>query len=167
MTFEHLQKLIGMMFVPTATGDVAERYDAVDAGQLSPLVQAYVGDAWFHLFVRTRLLAYEQAHVQALSEFSTQIVSAVWQSHALHEIAGQLTDDERGIVRRGCNAKSRTPRSATPTEYHNSTGLEALLGTLYLTGQHRRLQELSEAAFQAIARNMMKEKKAGVSLAEG
>ena len=40
-------------------------------------------------------------------------------------------------------------------EYHISTGFEALLGTLYLTGKFDRLQDVAEAAFQAIVRQMM------------
>jgi ribonuclease-3 family protein len=41
-------------------------------------------------------------------------------------------------------------------EYHISTGFEALLGTLYLKNEKDRLRELSEAAFQAIAKEMAK-----------
>ena len=65
-----------------------------------------------------------------------------------------LTEEEQEIFRRGRNAQSRTPRTASVQEYHISTGFEALLGTLYLNNETERLQELSEAAFQAIVGEM-------------
>ena len=66
MTFDHLQKLVAMMFVPDGTGGAQQRYTSVDVKTLNPLVAAYVGDAYFSLFVRGRLLSYEQAKVQVL-----------------------------------------------------------------------------------------------------
>ena len=134
-----------------------QRYDHVDVKQLNPLVLAYVGDAYFHLFVRTRLLSYEQAKVQALHSFSAQIVSAVWQAKAYQGIEERLTEEEKGIYRRGRNAKSHAPRSASVAEYHASTGFEALLGSLYLSEQNERLYEIAEASFQIISEMMMKE----------
>lgn len=161
MKFEHFQRLVDMMFQPDGADGILQRYDAVDVKQLNPLVLAYVGDAYFHLFVRTRLLSYEQAKVQALHSFSMQIVSAVWQSRAYKGIETLLTEEEKAIYRRGRNAKSHAPRSASVAEYHSSTGFEALLGSLYLAEQNERLYELAEASFQVISKAMMdiKEKK--------
>ena len=157
MKFDHFKMLVDMMFQPDGAGGVRQKYDAVDAKQLNPLVLAYVGDAYFHLFVRTRLLSYEQGKVQALHSFSAQIVSAVWQCRAYQGIEEMLTEEEKGIYRRGRNAKSHAPRSASVAEYHASTGFEALLGSLYLTEQHERLYEIAEAAFKIISRAMMQE----------
>ena len=53
----------------------------------------------------------------------------------------QLTEEEKTIVRRGRNAKSGMGRGDV-VEYRYSTGLEALIGYLYLTGQRQRLAEL-------------------------
>lgn len=157
MKFDHFKLLVDMMFQPDGQGGVSQKYDAVDVSQLNPLVLAYVGDAYFHLFVRTRLLSYEQAKVQALHSFSAQIVSAAWQCKAYQGIEDMLTEKERGIYRRGRNAKSHAPRSASVAEYHASTGFEALLGSLYLTEQNERLYEIAEAAFQVISKAMMQE----------
>ena len=76
MKFDHFKMLVDVMFQPDGAGGVRQKYEAVDVKQLNPLVLAYVGDAYFHLFVRTRLLSYEQGKVQALHSFSAQIVSA-------------------------------------------------------------------------------------------
>ena len=150
MKFDHFKMLVDMMFVPDGNGGLLQRYDSVDAKTLHPLVLAYIGDAWFHLFVRGRLLSYEQAKVQALDQFSSQIVSAVWQAKAWHGIKDMLTEEEQAVFRRGRNAKSHAPRSA-------STGLEARLGTVYLQEKYERLYDVAEAAFQVISREMMEE----------
>ena len=157
MKFDHFKMLVDMMFQPDGEGGIMQRYDHVDVKQLNPLVLAYVGDAYFHLFIRTRLLSYEQAKVQALHSFSAQIVSAVWQAKAYQGIEERLTEREKAVFRRGRNAKSHAPRSASVAEYHASTGFEALLGTLYLEEDYDRLYELAEASFQVISQAMMEE----------
>ena len=157
MKFDHFKMLVEMMFQPDGAGGVLQRYDDVDVRQLNPLVLAYVGDAYFHLYVRTRLLSYEQAKVQALHSFSAQMVSAVWQAKAYQKIEYKLTEEEKAIFRRGRNAKSHAPRSSTVAEYHASTGFEALLGSLYLSEQNERLYEIAEMSFQVISQAMMQE----------
>ena len=157
MTFEHLKKLVDMMFVPDGSGGVLQRYDKIDPKTLNPLVLAYIGDAYFHLFIRGRILSYEQNKVQVLNQFSAQIVSAVWQDKAYRAIEPMLTEEEKAIYKRGRNAKSHAPRSATVAQYHSSTGFEALLGSLYLQEKNDRLYEIAEAAFQVISKAMMNE----------
>ena len=157
MTFEHLKKLVDMMFVPDGSGGVIQRYDKIDPKTLNPLVLAYIGDAYFHLFIRGRILSYEQNKVQVLNQFSAQIVSAVWQDKAYRAIEPMLTEEEKAIYKRGRNAKSHAPRSATVAQYHSSTGFEALLGSLYLQEKNDRLYEIAEASFQVISKAMMNE----------
>ena len=157
MKFEHFKRLVDMMFQPDGADGIKQRYASVDVRQLNPLVLAYVGDAYFHLYVRTRLLSYEQSKVQALPSFSAQIVSAVWQAKAYKGIEGMLNENEKAIYRRGRNAKSHAPRSSSVAEYHASTGFEALLGSLYLSEQEERLYEIAEAAFKVISKAMMQD----------
>ena len=157
MTFEHLKKLVDMMFVPDGSGGVLQRYDKIDPKTLNPLVLAYIGDAYFHLFIRGRILSYEQNKVQVLNQFSAQIVSAVWQDKAYRAIEPMLTEEEKAIYKRGRNAKSHAPRSATVAQYHSSTGFEALLGSLYLQDKNDRLYEIAEASFQGISKAMINE----------
>nr|WP_314807339.1 ribonuclease III domain-containing protein [uncultured Selenomonas sp.] len=155
MKFERFRQLVRMMFLPDAAGGIRTRYENVDAAQIHPLVLAYVGDAYFHLYVRMRLLSYEQTQVQALHAFSAQIVSAAWQARAYRGISDMLTEEEQTIYRRARNTKSHAPRSASVADYHTSTGFEALLGSLYIRGERARLEEIAEAAFQIIAKEMM------------
>ena len=123
--------------------------DADEVKTLSPLVTAYIGDAYFHLYVRTRLLTVTR-RIQNLHDLSAEIVSATAQAEAYSKIESQLTDSEREIFRRGKNAKSHAPRSATIAEYHASTGFESLLGELYLKKNFERLNEICDLAFNAL-----------------
>ena len=159
MKFKMRQRLADAVFEADETGELLQKYESVDADALHPLVLAYVGDAWFHLFVRTRLLSFTQSQVNILNRFGAQIVSAVWQARAYEGIEPMLTEEEKEIFRRGRNAHSRTPHASTVREYHISTGFEALLGTLYLKNETDRLREISEAAFQVVAGQMMKPRK--------
>ena len=155
MKFERFQQLVRMMFLSDAAGNIRTRYEHVDAAQIHPLVLAYIGDAYFHLYVRMRLLSYEQTQVQALHAFSAQIVSALWQARAYRGISDMLTEEEQAIYRRARNTKSHAPRSASVADSHASTGFEALLGSLYIREEMERLEEITEAAFQIIAKEMM------------
>ena len=54
-----------------------------------------------------------------------------------------LTEEEAAIFKRGRNAKKSTrSKSASVEEYNNSTGFEAVLGYLYLTGNYERINLL-------------------------
>ena len=155
MKFERFQQLVRMMFLSDEAGNIRTRYENVDAANIHPLVLAYIGDAYFDLYVRLRLLSYEQAQVQALHAFSAQIVSALWQARAYRGISEMLTEEEQTIYPRARNTKSHAPRSASVADYHTSTGFEALLGSLYMREEKERLEEITEAAFQVIAKEMM------------
>ena len=59
--------------------------EELDIRNLQTLSIAYVGDAYFHLFVRVKLLKYKYK-VNDLHHLSSKIVSAVGQSKAYQEI---------------------------------------------------------------------------------
>ena len=122
-------------------------FPADDIKTLSPLVLAHIGDAYFHLYVRTRLLQVTH-NITRLHELSAEIVSATAQAKTYNAIENFLSAEERDIFRRGRNAKSHAPRKATVAEYHASTGFEALLGDLFLRKNFTRLEEICELAFK-------------------
>ena len=72
------------------------------------------------------------------------ITNAGAQAAALARIASLLTPEEEDIARRGRNAHARhpAPKNQNPADYQSATGLEALIGFLYLTGQEARALEL-------------------------
>ena len=126
--------------------------------QMNPLVLAYIGDAYFSLYVRTRMVAYEKNKMQALHAVDAKIVSASMQAVACRTIEEDLTDTEREVLRRGRNAKSQVPKSATVGEYRASTAFEAILGYWYLKGDMTRLDEMAGKAFRAILTAMNEER---------
>lgn len=117
---------------------------------LSPLILAHIGDAYFHLFIRTRLLQVTR-NITHLHEISSQIVSAPAQAKIYRALEKFLSEDEREIFRRGRNAKSHPPRKTTVAEYHAATGFEALLGELFLRKNFQRLNEICELAFKEVS----------------
>lgn len=119
-----------------------------DARMLNPLQLAYVGDTIHDLFVRTHLVARGEA-VGRMHRQATACVSAKGQTAIFQALSEQLTPREADIARRGRNAhaKHAAPRNADPGDYACATGLEALWGYLYLSGQNERLRELFEWGF--------------------
>ena len=113
------------------------------AKQISPVVLAFVGDAVYTLFVRQSLALSSGFKTGELNKRASEVVSAHGQSERLENILPLLSEEEAEIYRRGRNAKKATKsKNATVTEYARSTGLEAVVGYLYLTGQNGRIEEL-------------------------
>ena len=120
---------------------------AKEAELKNPLALAFIGDTVWDLLVRQRLLN-TSARVNALHRKATSMVNACAQAEALVRVDPLLTEAERDIVRRGANAhcKHVTPKNQDPVDYRHATGLEALIGWLYLSGQQTRVRELFEKA---------------------
>lgn len=115
----------------------------VNAKQLSPLNLAFVGDCVYEMLVRETLVKAANRPVNDLHRESVKYVSAKAQTLAFDKISEMLTDEEFAVFKRGRNAKvGHSPKSATEGEYHCATGVEALFGYLYLTGQTERIKEL-------------------------
>lgn len=115
----------------------------VDKRMLSPLALAYLGDTVYDMYVRA-FLVMQAAHTpNELHRLAARFVSAVGQAAAFRRVEPMLTEQELGVFKRGRNAHSGTvPKSATVADYHTATGLEALLGQLWIDGQDERLTAL-------------------------
>ena len=113
------------------------------AKKLSPVVLAFVGDAAYSLYVREGLVLSSDHKTGALQKLSSARVSAKGQAALFSEIEEKLTDEEREIFLRGRNAKKPTrSKNASVAEYNVSTGFEAVIGFLYLSGDYQRIDEL-------------------------
>jgi len=123
----------------------------------SSLTLAYVGDAIYEVFMRTKLTENGDKKVNRLHKEAKNFVSAKAQSQIVEVLLNSLTDDETDIFKRGRNTKVNTKaKNADFKEYHNATGLEALFGYLYLSKDQTRLNELMEQSYQ-IARELIGE----------
>ena len=68
-----------------------------------------------------------------------------------HGIWDELTAEEQSVYRRGRNAQSYThAKNASVSDYRHATGLEALFGYLYLTGQQGRMMELMKRCVEIL-----------------
>ncbi|RKD23208.1 ribonuclease III [Ammoniphilus oxalaticus] len=114
-----------------------------DPKLLNPLSLAYMGDAVLEIYIRAHLLKTQAGKPHRLHREATRYVSAKAQSAALQKLKDELTENETWFIKRGRNAKSgTTPKNTDLMDYRNSSGLECLLGYLYLADQRQRLQEL-------------------------
>ena len=114
-----------------------------EARQINPVVLAFVGDAVYSLYVRTRLTVTGEGRASEFQRASSKVVSAKGQSEFLGELLPLFTEEEEEIFRRGRNAKKGAKsKSASAAEYNRSTGFEAVLGYLHLTGNSARIEEL-------------------------
>lgn len=117
--------------------------DCDRAKQMNPVVLAFVGDAVYTLYVRQQLALFAGYKTGELNRRASEIVSAHGQSETLERVLPLLTEEEAEIYRRGRNAKKPTKsKNASVGEYVRSTGFEALIGYLYLIGNHERIVEL-------------------------
>ena len=112
----------------------------VNVKTLSPLNLAFVGDTVFDLFVRERLVCQANRPVNKLHKEATTMVKASAQAAAVQKIMPLLTEEEISVFKRGRNAHTNhKAKNASEGDYHYATGLEALFGYLYLSGEKERL----------------------------
>ena len=116
--------------------------EEIPPGQYSPLVLAYIGDCVFELFVRTYLIRNSNAHVKELHRSAAELVNNKSQSNLYQKIKSILTPEEDAVDKRGRNTNSRPPKNALLRDYKAATGIEALVGWLYLNKKAERITEL-------------------------
>jgi ribonuclease-3 family protein len=141
-----------------------------DIRTYSPLTLAYIGDGVFEMIIRTVVVCRADRSAKQLHRTTIKYVSAVSQSKIYDVLAAGettdgdsaedqaegtrtgtpiLTDEELAVMKRGRNAgPAATSRNATAAEYRKATGLEALMGYLYLTGQTDRAVELARIGLE-------------------
>ncbi len=117
---------------------------------MSALGLAHMGDCVFELLVRTRLCLSGMGKSEHLHRATVEHVSAPAQAVFADAILPVLTEAEQAVYRRGRNAHVHAiPKNATHGQYAKATGLEALLGSLYLSGQLDRIEALFELGWEA------------------
>ncbi|WP_341300955.1 Mini-ribonuclease 3 [Lysinibacillus sp. FSL H8-0500] len=124
-----------------------------DIKQLNALALAYMGDAVLEQKVREHLLRSGRVKPNTLHREATNYVSAKAQSLIVHRMMDEcyLTEEELAVFRRGRNAKSGSvPKNTDVQTYRNSSGFEAVLGSLYLLNELERVYEIIAYAIQII-----------------
>lgn len=122
-----------------------------DVRTYSPLTLAYIGDAVYELVIRTVLVEQANRPVNELHTRATQYVRAQVQAGLAEALLPLLSQEEQDIYRRGRNAKSYSAaKNASLTDYRKATGLEALVGYLYLQKRMDRVLELIRTGIAGI-----------------
>ena len=108
--------------------------------RLSPVALAYIGDAVYELYIRSKFLVPPKRIADYHARVVTQ-VRAETQATYLQQIEPYLTSGEKEMVRRGRNAVTHKSRRSSGKIYQQASSLETLIGYLYLTDCDR-LQDL-------------------------
>ncbi|HCL20974.1 MAG TPA: ribonuclease III [Oscillibacter sp.] len=116
---------------------------------ISAIGLAHMGDAVYETLVRTWLCVHGKATGKELHRATIALVCAQKQAELAQRVLPQLTEEELAVYKRGRNANVHAmPRSATPAQYHAATGLECLMGWLYLRGDKERAEQLFHAMME-------------------
>lgn len=112
---------------------------------------AYIGDTVYDMYLRTYLITKYGENVNLLNKRAVKFVKANAQFRVVMALKEELTENEWGFVRRGRNQKTQSvPKNADLTEYKYATGLEALVGYLFLTEQYERIHWIVKRAIDMI-----------------
>lgn len=122
-----------------------------DIRSYSPLTLAYIGDAIYDLYIRTIIVKQGNTQPSKLHKRASALVKAETQADMVTVLEPHFTPEEEAVFKRGRNAKSyTTAKNATTGEYRRATGLEAVLGYLYLTKQYNRIIDLIKIGLEGL-----------------
>ena len=113
--------------------------------EVNVLVLAYMGDTVYEDYIRKYLINKGIGNVNDLQTEALKYVSAINQAKFLTEMIdnNMLSEKELDIVKRARNYKTTShPKSCDIITYKYATGLEALIGYLYLDGNIERVNEI-------------------------
>ena len=113
--------------------------------EVNVLVLAYMGDTVYEDYIRKYLINKGIGNVNDLQTEALKYVSAINQAKFLTEMIDNnyLSEKELDIVKRARNYKTTShPKSCDIITYKYATGLEALIGYLYLDNDIERVNEI-------------------------
>ena len=116
-----------------------------DATSYSPLELAYLGDCVYEAVIRTVVCYRRKTSVKNLNNSSVSYARATYQATLADNLVkgDLLSEEELAIYKRGRNSSpSSKARSATRAEYMKATGLETLIGWLYMREEYDRIIEI-------------------------
>lgn len=127
----------------------------VDIREYSPLTLAYIGDSIFDVMIRTVVVERGNRTANQLHRTVTKYVNAGTQADMADVLGDCLTEEEAAVYKRGRNAKSHTTaKNASVIDYRKATGLEALIGYLYLKDETERAIELVKLGLERLELNL-------------
>ena len=114
-----------------------------DIREVPTSVLAYVGDAVYELHIRMHIAVRCGGQSGVLHRKAVRYVSAPALANAARVLFAELTDEVQNVFRRGKNGhQGSMAKNASPADYKYATGLETLIGYLYLSNEEERLDIL-------------------------
>jgi ribonuclease-3 family protein len=114
---------------------------------------AYIGDAYYELYIRKYLIDKGITKSNDLRKASIKYVSATAHLLIVGKILELLDEKELDIFKRGRNNSSvLKTKSARTYSHQQSSGFEAVIGYCYLLGNHDRLLFLMQKAIEIVAK---------------
>lgn len=111
--------------------------------QYSPLALAYIGDSVLDLMVKNHFVTSSNKQPYKYHKDVTNIVKAVNQAAFVDKYKDTFAEDELDVYKRGRNSYTHSKaKNASQAEYKKATGLEAMIGYLYLSDKEDRLKEI-------------------------
>lgn len=127
--------------------------DEVDIRTYSPLTLAYIGDSVYDVIIRTVVVGRGNKGAHDLHNTVIRYVNAGTQAAIIDALCEELTEEELAVYKRGRNAKSNTmAKNASIIEYRKATGMEALIGYLYLREDFGRIIDLIKTGLHKIGK---------------
>lgn len=113
------------------------------------LTLAYIGDAIYEVYIRKFLIDQGISKVNSLQKSAINYVSAKNQAKFVTILINDnfFNDIELEIIKRARNHKSRIPKNTDIITYKYATGLEAVIGYLYLENKIDRINLIMEKIF--------------------
>ena len=114
----------------------------VDIRTYSPLTLAYIGDGIFDIVIRSVVVGKGNTKANLLHKHTSNMIEA---------LLPHLTEEESDVYHRGRNAKSPSmAKNATMADYRKATGLEAVMGYLYLKDDFERVVSLTKLGVELL-----------------
>lgn len=110
----------------------------------NPLIYAYIGDSIYESYVRKHLINKNISKLKDLQKESLNYVSAKSQRRIFEDLENNnvLTEEELELAKWGRNAKGGKSKATDIVTYRIATGLECLIGYLYLENKIERIDEI-------------------------
>ena len=121
----------------------------MDIKEVSSNSLSFIGDAVYTLRVRQFFIEHKYQGSKDLQRLCNRYNSAGGQTKAYERLVKDkfLTDEEKRIYKRGRNHITHIPKNGDLKTYETASGLEAIVGYLYLTDK-KRLDELFKEIFK-------------------
>ena len=115
---------------------------------------AYIGDAYYELYIRTYLINKGITKNAELQKEAIKFVSASAHAKIFAKLKDLLNEEELEFFKKGRNNFSKAHRkNINLGEYAISSGLEAVIGYLYLSHLTDRLEYLMKEIIRIVEEN--------------